>query len=288
MQRVLELRNSPRRRQRELELRLEVEDTLKHEELLWFQKSRSTWLVNGDRNTKYFHSLTLTRCQCNKNEGLKIDDGEWCFNDAKLKHHVMGFFKQLYTVNYVVGDSLPSKGKFPHLLQVEKDGLGMSTSDVEIRKAVFDMDPLKTLGVDGFDVKFYQSQWDIVGSSVFHLMRWVMEGHPLDKRIHRTLIALIPKIQGPEKISQLNPISLCSVVYKIITKTIVNRLRLLITKWVRQNQASFVMSRNIANNIIVTQEVVHSKKFKGIKYGMILKIDLEKTYDRLKWDFFGG
>lgn len=54
-------------------------------------------------------------------------------------------------------------------------------------------------------------------------------------------------------------------------------------KLIRQNQANFVMERNIVDNIIVTQEVVHSmRSFKGKKYGMILKIDLEKAYDRLR------
>ncbi|KAK5795009.1 hypothetical protein PVK06_036263 [Gossypium arboreum] len=57
-------------------------------------------------------------------------------------------------------------------------------------------------------------------------------------------------------------------------------------KLVSQNQASFVMGRNISDNIIVTQEVVHSmKNFKGKKFEMIFKIDLEKAYDKLRWDF---
>lgn len=68
-----------------------------------------------------------------------------------------------------------------------------------------------------------------------------MEGHPLNKRVNRTLLALISNVQGLEKVSQLRPISLCTTVYKIIT---FYRLRLLMTKLMRQNQASFVMGNN--------------------------------------------
>lgn len=60
----------------------------------------------------------------------------------------------------------------------------------------------------------------------------------------------------------------------------------LMMKLTNQNQASFVAGRFITNNIVVAQEVVHSMKgFKGRKYGMALKINLEKVYDRVRWDF---
>lgn len=53
-----------------------------------------------------------------------------------------------------------------------------------------------------------------------------------------------------------------------------------------QNQSSLVPNRDIANNIVVAQEVVHSLKgFRGNKKGMILKMDSEKAYDRINWDF---
>lgn len=83
----------------------------------------------------------------------------------------MGFFKQLYKVDYVVIDSLPSRGKFQDLLQEKKDGLVMCVLIVKIHKAIFDMDPLKTPGVDGFYAKFYQAHWDIIALSICQLVR---------------------------------------------------------------------------------------------------------------------
>lgn len=52
------------------------------------------------------------------------------------------------------------------------------------------------------------------------------------------------------------------------------------------NQSSFVMGRFIGDNAVIAQEIVHSlRNFKGKKWGMALKIDLEKAYDRICWGF---
>ncbi|KAA3482991.1 reverse transcriptase [Gossypium australe] len=71
------------------------------------------------------------------------------------------------------------------------------------------------------------------------------------KKINHTLLVLIPKVENPESLSQFRPINLYTVLYKIMIKTIVNRLKSLMQKWVLSNQSSFVPSRSMTNNIIV-------------------------------------
>ena len=82
------------------------------------------------------------------------------------------------------------------------------------------------------------------------------------------------------------PISLCTVFYKTVTKIIVTRLQALLLDLVGPYQTSFIPSRHIKENIIIAQEVVHSMRRKLGKKGlMAIKIDLEKAYDRLNWNF---
>ena len=104
--------------------------------------------------------------------------------------------------------------------------------------------------------------------------------------LNRTHIVLIPKIQGPKTLGNYRTKSLCNSVYKIVTKIIVARLRLYLDKLISPLQIAFVPGRKGIDNIIIAQEVIHtiSKKEGRVGY-MALKIDLEKAYDKLEWNF---
>ena len=74
--------------------------------------------------------------------------------------------------------------------------------------------------------------------------------------------------------------------YKTITKIIANRLKTFLPDLVGSHQTSFIPGRHITENIIIAQEVIHRLRWKTSKRGfMAIKVDLEKSYDRLSWDF---
>jgi hypothetical protein len=90
----------------------------------------------------------------------------------------------------------------------------------------------------------------------------------------------------PEYLHQFRPIGLCNVILKALSKVIVGRLQTLMPNLISEVQSSFVPGRQITDNIIVAQEVIHSmRKMKGKKGFMTIKVDLEKAYDRLSWKF---
>ena len=104
--------------------------------------------------------------------------------------------------------------------------------------------------------------------------------------LNQTLIALIPKQKGPETISHFKPISLCNTVYKLVTKILVQRLRPHMPNLISPCQTAFVAGRRGSDNIIIAQEIIYFlNKRKGKEEFMIVKIDLEKAYDRLEWCF---
>ena len=71
------------------------------------------------------------------------------------------------------------------------------------------------------------------------------------KIINHTFIALIPKVNNPEKVSNFRPISLYNVIYKIISKVIANRLKPMLNSIISETQSVFIVDRLISNNILI-------------------------------------
>lgn len=92
-----------------------------------------------------------------------------------------------------------------------------------------------------------------------------------------TLIVHIPKIDSPVLLKDFRPISLCNVLFKIITKVLVNRTRLHLDSFIGSLQSSFVPNRGPTNNALIAKEIVHyMHRKKGKSNCLLLKIDFEK------------
>ena len=74
--------------------------------------------------------------------------------------------------------------------------------------------------------------------------------------------------------------------YKIISKLLVAKLKPLLHKIISPCQSAFILGRWIAKNQVVVHELLHSFKMRRVKNGfMAIKLDLQKAYDRVNWDF---
>ena len=146
--------------------------------------------------------------------------------------------------------------------------------------ALKQMHPTKSPGPDGMSTLFFQKYWSIVGTNVSNLVLNVLNHGMSIFEINRTNIALVPKNKNPHKIIDFRPISLCNMVYKLISKTLANRLKAILPFIILENQSAFVANRLITDNILVDYEIMHYLKHKrgGKDSFMAIKLDMSKEW----------
>lgn len=98
---------------------------------------------------------------------------------------------------------------------------------------------------------------------------------------------MVPKKQHPKWMTNLHSISLCNVVYKVISKVLANRFKEVVNMLISQTQSAFIPGRLIIDNTMTTYEVMHYMKQKtsGKKGWIALKLDMSQAYDRVEWSY---
>ena len=270
----------------EANIQQELNGWLSRNETLWRQKSRETWLKDGDRNSRFFHLSTVIRRCRNSIDAIRDDQGVWIINKVEIKEFVVSKFQKLFTEE---STSFPTDLEdliSPSISQLDNDALCIIPTPQEIKEVIFGMQSQKAPGPDGLPPLVYKKYWAIVGTNVIKAVQSFFRcGYMLDE-VNYSLIVLIPKITAPASVNHYRPISLCNTVYKAISKILVARLRPLLPDLISSCQLAFVPDRWIVENQLIVQELLHSFKRRKVKGGFVaMKVDLQKAYDQVNWNF---
>ncbi|KAL5572278.1 hypothetical protein UlMin_021875 [Ulmus minor] len=160
----------------------------------------------------------------------------------------------------------------------------MPFGEEEVKSTVFGMNPTKAPGYDGMPALFFQKYWQIVGKDVTKTCLSLLNESCNVRKINKTLISLIPKVVNLQTMKDFRPISLCSVLYKIVSKCLDNRLKPFLDDLISENQSAFVGGRLIHDNIIVGFEFILMMKQGRFENGkkMALKLNMSKAFDRVE------
>lgn len=254
-------------------------------EILWRQKSRELRL-KGDKNSKCFHLSTIIRRRNNYIDAIKGENGNWVIGSNRIHERFLQHFKELFKEEEVsFPDHLDNLIR-PCITDDKNSNLCCTPTPEEIRLTLFNMQDLKAPGSNGFPVLFYKEYCPNLGNDVIRMVTSFFNFGSMPKEVNSSFIILIPKISNPSSMNHYRPISLCNVIYKIISKLLVNKIRPLLHKIIFPCQSTFVPNRWIVENQVIVQEILHSFKTGKVKTGlMAIKIDLQKAYNKVNWKF---
>jgi hypothetical protein len=137
---------------------------------------------------------------------------------------------------------------------------------------------------NGFTVTFFKKLWAHIKAEIMGMVRDFNEAKLDLKRLNYGVITLVLKVREANCIKHYKSICLLNVDFKIFPKLLMNRLTPMARKLINPNHAAFIKGRNILERVVILHEVIHEFRRSG-KHGMLFKIDVEKTYDKVKWEF---
>ena len=241
-----------------------------------------------DSNTCYFHRMVDSRKSFNTINSLVDSNGLLIDSQQGILDHCVSYYEKLLGE---ADSSLLMEQEDMNLLLTYRCSLSQCNelerlfTDEEIKAAFKSLPRNKTSGPDGFSAEFFRDSWSIVGPEVLAAIREFFVSGQLLKQWNATTLVLIPKISNASSISDFRPISCLNTLYKVISKLLTGRLQGLLSEVIGQSQSAFLPGRTLAENVLLATEMVHGYNRQNISPRGMLKVDLRKAFDSVKWEF---
>ena len=166
----------------------------------------------------------------------------------------------------------------------DAENLEVLPSVAEIKEVVWACDLSKALGSNDFNLNFIGWMWDTIGEDFQNLILEFFQNGSIPKKMNMTWVTLVSKFEGAKDIKDFRPISMVGCVYKVIAKILSRRLKGVMCGLVSEEQSTFAQGRKILDGALIAYEMVHWMK-KNNKRGARIKLDFQKAYDSVKWNF---
>ncbi|CAN6173732.1 unnamed protein product [Urochloa humidicola] len=251
------------------------------------QRVKKIWVRKGDRNTDFFHQAILKRTRKNRISSIQDTQGNTTADAHQIGTVFIDYFDNLFKTQ--LQQHPPQQIHLhhqPNQVPITDEFTSSIPDKQEIRTILQEMKRDASPGPDGLNVAFYRAAWQWISGDITDLIDDFYKTGTLPQHTNNTYIVLIPKRVNCLTPQDYRPISLCNVFYKIVAKSLAQRIKHHLPHLIHPSQHAFVKGRHITSNIILAQEIAHSFQLKSWKFpGFMLKLDLAKAFDRLEWSF---
>ena len=264
-------------KKRELEIEL---DRIYNEKAKGAQiRSKSKWIIDGEKNTKYFLGLENAHQSHNVIRELKCENDILIRNQSKILGKMCRFYEALYSSNMkedIDIDNYLLNSHVPKITQDDKDFCNSFPSMEECTDAVRNMKLNKSPGLDGLPSEFYKSFWDKIKHLFYDNLNSILENDEMSYTQRLSIITLIHKKGDKNLLKNYRPISLTNTDYKIIAFVFARRLQKILNNYIGEEQSAYIKGRFIGENAKLILDIFDYCENEN-KDGILLFLDFEKS-----------
>ncbi|XP_058727137.1 uncharacterized protein LOC131598567 [Vicia villosa] len=255
---------------------------LRIKENMIVQKSKVKWLKDGDCNSSFFHKAMKEKRRHN-HIGPLLSSGSLFETVGEVKEEVWRHFLDKFSESESIRRALEGMS-FKSISMEEQMGLEYPFLESEIKEAIWDCGISKSLGPDGYSFLFIKNCWSFIKEDFIRFFNNFHFGEVLSKAVISSFLALNPKSSNLISLDDYRPICLVGCMYKAISNLLAGRLKKVLNSIISPCQTAFVSGRQLLDGILVANEVVDFAHKEG-RNCLLFKVDFEKAYDNVNWNF---
>ena len=249
-------------------------------------RAKARFLEEGEQSTRYFYSLVKHRQADQSITTLTRDNLDTITDTQDLLSETRQFYQSLYTADELdpVAQQSFFQTQIPQLSHNAQSSCETSLTAAELEKALKSMENNKSPGFDGLTTNFYKHFWPILGPELTQVFKFAFNNGTLTSTQRRGIITLIFKKGDRTRLKNWQPITLLTTDYKILTKTLANRLTNILSGIIHTDQTACIPGRTINDNLSLIRDTILYANETNTPLALV-SIDQMKAFDRVFHSF---
>ena len=249
-------------------------------------RARAESIESEERPCAKFYTAANKVVLGRRVNGVRSPDGSVSSSTDDILRVYRDFYSSLYTASEV--DETLHDGLLDAMTRsptdAQNDALGAPLSVKELYEALSKMKNGKSPGSDGLPKEFYISFWNMLGTDLGDVFDGALSSGRLADSHRHGVITLLPKSGDPLDPTNKRPITLLNVDYKILAKTMANRLAFVMPDLVNPFQTCAVRGQTIFRNLWLIRDLVDFVINRDLPCAL-LSLDQKKAFDMVDHGF---
>ena len=253
-------------------------------------RSRVQWLQHGEKPSKLFCSLENKHFTEKTVRSIKKENGSILTDQSLILDEIKTFYQTLFDSRDCDLQNVNLKEYLANyninkLTEIQLKLLEGKLTVYELGQALKNMKNGKTPGIDGFPAEFFKVFWSKLKFKIQRAINPSYDNNELPLTLRQCIISCLPKGNKDRTVlKNWRPISLLSVIYKMASASIANRLKTILDFLIDKSQTGFITGRYIGHSTRLVYDIMYFTE-KTQKEGLLMLIDFEKAFDSISWKF---